>query len=153
MNITTLSIPAGECHAASKCGSDMSSHNLAAFWNIHRSLGEGGRESPRTLSPQDQRRSRRERKPGAGARPRRPLPHPGRPRRLRLTRLVASAPLLMFFPRSAKAILQKRRKIQAKSAREREARAGCEEEFCRHLKEYEKLEKETHLCRSKRTLR
>ena len=49
MNITTLSIPAGECHAASKCGSDMSSHNLAAFWNIHRSLGEGGRESPPEL--------------------------------------------------------------------------------------------------------
>lgn len=46
MNITTLSIPAGECHAASKYGRDMSSHNLAAFWNIHRSLGEGGRESP-----------------------------------------------------------------------------------------------------------
>ena len=41
-----LTIPAKEYHDASRCGRYMSSHNLAAFWNIHRSLGEGGRESP-----------------------------------------------------------------------------------------------------------
>ena len=41
-----LSIPAEEYHAASRSGQYMSSHLLADFWNIHRSLGEGGRESP-----------------------------------------------------------------------------------------------------------
>ena len=41
-----LTIPAKEYHDASRCGRYMSSHNLADFWNIHRSLGEGGRKSP-----------------------------------------------------------------------------------------------------------
>ena len=41
-----LSIPAEEYHAAARCGRYMSSHLLPDFWNIHRSIGEGGRESP-----------------------------------------------------------------------------------------------------------
>lgn len=41
-----LSIPAEEYHAAARCGRYMSSHLLPDFWNIHRSIGEGRRESP-----------------------------------------------------------------------------------------------------------
>ena len=40
-----LTIPAEEYYAASRCGRHMSSRLLADFWNIHRSIGEGGRES------------------------------------------------------------------------------------------------------------
>ena len=46
----------------------MSSRLLADCWNIHCCLGEGGRESHRSLSPQDLWRNRRGQKPGAGTR-------------------------------------------------------------------------------------
>ena len=71
----------------------MSSHLLADFWKHPPQPWRRRTRIPRTLSQQDQRRNRRGRKPGSGARTRRTLPHPGGTRRLRRTQyLVADGP-------------------------------------------------------------